>query len=55
MSRERYYVMFLDDYAAASFTSFSKMYFGTLEEFTHFIRLLEKDEKLAEAHMIVSN
>lgn len=50
MSKEKYYVMHLDDYAAAQFTSFGKMYFGTLEEIGHFIRLLEKDKQTAEAH-----
>ena len=50
MSKEKYYVMHLDDYAAAQFTSFGKMYFGTLEEIGHFIRLLEKDPETAEAH-----
>ena len=50
MSKEKYYVIHLDDYAAAQFTSFGKMYFGTLEEIGHFIRLLEKDPETAEAH-----
>lgn len=50
MSKEKYYVIHLDDYAAAQFTSFGKMYFGTLDEIGHFIRLLEKDEQTAEAH-----
>ena len=47
MSKEKYYVMHLDDYAAAQFTSFGKMYFGTLEEIGHFIRLLEKEKQTA--------
>ena len=50
MSKEKYYLMFLDDYAAAQFTSFGKMYFGTLEEIGHFIRLLEKDKETAGVH-----
>ena len=50
MSKEKYYVIHLDDYAAAQFTSFGKMYFGTLEEIGHFIRLLEKETETAEAH-----
>lgn len=50
MSKEKYYVMHLDDYAAAQFTSFGKMYFGTLEEIGHFIRLLEKESRTSEAH-----
>lgn len=40
------YRLTLDDYSAASFTSFGKSYYGTLEQIGAFIQSLEKDEDL---------
>ena len=40
------YRLMLDDYSAASFTSFGKAYYGTLEQITGFIDSLETDEEL---------
>ncbi len=40
----RYYRLTLDDYSAASFTSFSKDYYGTLEQITELIEAL-RDNK----------
>lgn len=44
MSEQPYYRLELDDYSAASFTSFSKDYFGTMEDIHGFISALEQDE-----------
>ena len=33
MSKEKYYVLHLDDYAAAQFTSVGKMYFAPRENY----------------------
>ena len=40
-----YYRLELDDYAAAAFTSFSKEYFGTLDDIRGLITALEQDEE----------
>ena len=40
------YRLMLDDYSAASFTSFGKAYYGTLEQISGFIDSLETDEEL---------
>lgn len=40
----RYYRLLLDDYSAASFTSFDKAYFGTFEELDDFFAVLKEDE-----------
>lgn len=44
----RYYRLLLDDYSAASFTSFSKDYYGTLEQIGGLFDALKQDEELAE-------
>lgn len=44
----RYYRLLLDDYSAASFTSFSKDYYGTLEQIGGLFGALKQDEELAE-------
>ena len=43
-----FYRLLLDDYSAASFTSFDKNYFGTLEQINEFFESMKADEKLAE-------
>jgi len=43
MSDAQYYRVELDDYAAPSFTSFGKSYFGTLDDVRSFISALEND------------
>lgn len=42
------YRLCLDDYSAASFTSFNKDYFGTLEDISLFINAIRSDEDFAE-------
>ena len=44
-----YYRLELDDYAAAAFTSFSKEYFGTLDDIRGLITALEQDEELRKS------
>lgn len=44
----RYYRLLLDDYSAASFTSFSKDYYGTLEQIGELFEAIKQDEGLAE-------
>lgn len=44
----RYYRLLLDDYSAASFTSFSKDYYGTLEQIGSLFEAIKQDEELAE-------
>ena len=44
----RYYRLLLDDYSAASFTSFSKDYYGTLEQIGTLFEAIKQDEELAE-------
>ena len=41
----RYYRLLLDDYSAASFTSFDKDYFGTLEQIDGFFQAIKADEE----------
>lgn len=43
MSDAQYYRIELDDYAAPSFTSFGKSYFGTFDDVRSFISALEND------------
>lgn len=45
-----YYRLELDDYSAASFTSFNKYYFGTMEDIREFINALEADERTRKNH-----
>lgn len=42
---EQYYCLNLDDYSAASFTSFGKAYYGTLPQIRAFITAIEEDEE----------
>ena len=42
------YRLCLDDYSAASFTSFSKDYFGTLEDITSLINAIRSDKDFAD-------
>lgn len=44
----RYYRLLLDDYSAASFTSFSKDYYGTLEQIRSLFEAMKEDEDVAE-------
>ena len=44
----RYYRLLLDDYSAASFTSFDKDYFGTLEQLEGFFQAIKADEDMAK-------
>ena len=46
----RYYRLLLDDYSAASFTSFSKEYFGTLEQLKGLLDDIGSDKKTAERY-----
>ena len=46
--RKHLYRLRLDDYSAASFTSFSKDYFGTLEDISAFIDSFRSDEDFSE-------
>ena len=46
----RYYRLLLDDYSAASFTSFDKDYFGTLEQIDSFFQAIKSDEDVAKRH-----
>lgn len=44
----RYYRLLLDDYSAASFTSFDKDYFGTLKQIDGFFQAIKADEDVAK-------
>jgi hypothetical protein len=44
------YKLCLDDYSAASFTSFSKDYYGTLDEIAAFINSIRDDGELADKY-----
>lgn len=44
----RYFRLMLDDYSAASFTSFDKDYYGTLEQIDGFFQALKADTGTAE-------
>ena len=44
----RYYRLLLDDNSAASFTSFDKDYFGTLEQIDGFFQAIKADEDMAK-------
>lgn len=47
MSKQLYRLC-LDDFSSASFCSFEKYYFGTLDDIKNFIDAIRSDEKLAE-------
>lgn len=44
----RYYRLLLDDYSGASFTSFSKDYYGTLEQISSLFEAMKEDEEIAD-------
>lgn len=44
----KYYRLLLDDYSAASFTSFDKDYYGTLEQISSFFQAIKADEDIAK-------
>lgn len=44
----RFYHLLLDDYSAASFTSFDKDYFGTLEQINEFFESIKSDKQMAK-------
>lgn len=49
MKSEQYYRLLLDDYSAASFTSFSKAYYGTITEIADLLRTLREDERYKDS------
>ena len=49
MVKPPFYRLELDDYAAAAFTSFSKDYYGTLDDVLRFMDALENDEDLRKS------
>lgn len=44
MSDQQYYRILLDDYSAASFTSFDKAYFGTMSDLEGWIKAIEVEK-----------
>lgn len=48
--KKQLYRLQLDDYSAASFTSFSKDYFGTLDDIANFISSIREDEYFAKSY-----
>lgn len=48
MSDQQYYRILLDDYSAASFTSFDKAYFGTMSDLEGWIKAIEVEKCFAE-------
>lgn len=50
MSNDQYSRLELDDYSAASFTSFGKYYFGKLEEIRNFIREIDANKRNEDSH-----
>ena len=47
-----FYRLLLDDYSAASFTSFSKNYYGTLTQLEDFFNYLKSDKKTADRDVV---
>lgn len=47
---EELYCLNLDDYSAASFTSFGKAYYGTMPQISAFIKALAEDERSRKNH-----
>lgn len=45
----RYYRLILDDYSAASFTSFSKDYFGKMEDIAGLFNAIREDDSIADS------
>ena len=50
MKEKQYYRLILDDYSAASFTSFNKHYFGTWEEIEALLNELEENKHSEDSH-----
>lgn len=50
MKEKKYFRLILDDYAAASFTSFNKHYFGTWEDVQQLLNELGEDRHSADSH-----
>ena len=50
MEEKQYYRLVLDDYSAASFTSFNKPYFGTWEEIQHLLNKLDENKHSEDSH-----
>ena len=48
MSDQQYYRILLEDYSAASFTSFDKAYFGTMSDLEGWIKAIEVEKCFAE-------
>lgn len=44
------YKLYLDDYSAASFTSFDKCYIGTLDDISSFICSIKNDKNMTDVH-----
>lgn len=49
MKMSHYFMLTLDEYAAASFTSFSKPYFGTAEQIDAFFQAIREDKETASS------
>ncbi len=45
MDKPQYYALTLDDYATVSFCSFSKFYYGTLDDIIPFMEIMEKENE----------
>ena len=52
---DQMYKLSLDDYSAASFTSFDKDYFGTINMIQDFILSIQNDEKISEDYKSLIN
>lgn len=50
MNEKKYLRLILDDYSAASFTSFNKPYFGTWKEIHHLLNELDKNKRSENSH-----
>ena len=50
MNEKKYFRLILDDYSAASFTSFNKPYFGTWEEIQILLNELDKNKHSEDSH-----
>ena len=50
METEQFYQLQLDDHATPAYISFSKPYYGTLEEIRAFVAALEQNEKCRNCH-----
>ncbi|MBQ4545415.1 MAG: hypothetical protein II996_07610 [Oscillospiraceae bacterium] len=44
------YKLYLDDYSAASFTSFDKCYVGTLDDIGNFVSSIKNDKNISDNH-----